>query len=140
MSGEGCSVCHVNSLKFQLSAIKDSYMTTHSKLDEIDNEILKLEERIAELQSRRAELLNMEKTAKLAEVRKIISQYGITASELKLPAKTGKGRKNAAAPAPVAKVKYRSAAGETWSGGRGRKPQWVKEAMAAGTLEQSAVK
>ena len=115
-------------------------MTTHSKLDEIDNEILTLQGRIAELQSRRAELLSKEKTTKLAEVRKIISQYGITATELKLSAKTGKGRKTIAAPASAAEVKYRSAAGETWSGGRGRKPQWVKEAMAAGTLEQSAVK
>lgn len=133
-------MCHVNSLKFRLSATKDSYMTTHSKLDEIDNEILKLEGRIAELRSRRAELLSKEKTAKLAEVRKIISQYGITVTELKLPAKMGKGRKAVAVPAPIAKVKYRNADGGTWSGGRGRKPQWVKEAMAAGTLEQSAVK
>ncbi|RYX90588.1 MAG: H-NS histone family protein, partial [Bradyrhizobiaceae bacterium] len=28
--------------------------------------------------------------------------------------------------------RYRGPAGETWSGGRGRKPRWVSEALAAG--------
>ena len=41
-------------------------------------------------------------------------------------------KRAASTPAPKAAAKYRSPTGETWSGGRGRKPRWVTEALAAG--------
>jgi DNA-binding protein H-NS len=38
-------------------------------------------------------------------------------------------------------VKYRGPNGETWSGGRGRKPQWVMQALKEGRdIEEFAVK
>ena len=38
-------------------------------------------------------------------------------------------------------IKYRGPNGETWSGGRGRKPQWVTQALQQGRdLEEFAVK
>jgi DNA-binding protein H-NS len=37
-------------------------------------------------------------------------------------------------------VKYRGPNGETWGGGRGRKPRWVQEALKAGKkIEDFAV-
>ncbi len=40
--------------------------------------------------------------------------------------------KKASASKSTAPIKYRGPNGETWSGGRGRKPQWVVQALAAG--------
>ena len=56
---------------------------------------------------------------------------GITAADLKLTVR-GAGKRAVSAPAAKPAVKYRSPTGETWSGGRGRKPRWVNEALAAG--------
>jgi len=42
-----------------------------------------------------------------------------------------KTRKSAAKSGPAA-VKFRNDQGETWSGGRGRKPNWVLEVVNSG--------
>ena len=53
------------------------------------------------------------------------------------PAKK-RGRK--AATKPAAEAKFRNEAGQTW-GGRGKRPQWLRDALAAGkTLADFAVK
>ncbi len=62
------------------------------------------------------------------QVRALMAQYGLTASDLvtraPLKSKTGTGKKVAA--------KYRnSATGEAWSG-RGLQPKWLKAALASG--------
>jgi DNA-binding protein H-NS len=70
-----------------------------------------------------------ERAEAINKVRALMSQYGLTVSDLsaKSAAKsggTGKGGKVA--------VKYRNAAtGDTWSG-RGLQPKWLKAALAAG--------
>lgn len=75
------------------------------------------------------------------ELRKKIADYGITATDLKLGSTKKAGSKRAAGSAKEpAAVAYRNAEGLTWSGGRGRKPRWIDEALARGeSLEQYRV-
>ena len=106
-----------------------------STLADINSQIQKNEEHIAQLRKQAEELRNHERAGVIDEVRKKIAEYGLTAGDLKL-ASGGRGaasskRSVSAAPAKAA-AKYRSETGETWSGGRGRKPRWVTEALAAG--------
>jgi DNA-binding protein H-NS len=106
-----------------------------STLADINSQIQKNEEQIAQLRKQADELRNHERAGIIDDVRKKIAEYGLTAADLKLsgraaPASTGK-RNVSAAPSKAA-AKYRSDSGETWSGGRGRKPRWVTEALAAG--------
>jgi DNA-binding protein H-NS len=102
-----------------------------STLADIDSQIRKHDEQIALLRKQAEALRNQERAGVIEEVRQKIAEYSLTASDLKLAARSG-GRKSA--PVAVAKTaaKYRSPTGETWSGGRGRKPRWIMEALAAG--------
>ncbi len=102
-----------------------------STLADINSQIQKHDELIAQLRKQAEELRNRERAGVVDELRKKIAEYGISAADLKL---TGRGPAKRAAAAPAAKgaAKYRGPAGETWSGGRGRKPRWVTEALAAG--------
>lgn len=54
----------------------------------------------------------------------------VTNAGLKQTKRKGTGK---AASAKAPKVKYQDAAGNSWSG-RGRKPKWIHEALASGTL------
>ncbi|MEJ8811324.1 H-NS histone family protein [Variovorax ureilyticus] len=101
-----------------------------STLADINSQIKKHDEQIAQLRRQAEELRNQERAGVIEEVRKKIAEYGLTASDLKL-AMRGSRRSVVAAPTKAA-AKYRSPTGETWSGGRGRKPRWVTEALAAG--------
>ena len=98
-------------------------------LAEINSQIKKNEEQIAQLRKQAEAMRSEERAGVLEEVRKKIAEYGISASDLKLSTRssvaTGKRATKTAA-------KYRGPAGESWSGGRGRKPRWVTEALAAG--------
>ena len=102
-----------------------------STLADINSQIQKHDEQIAQLRKQAEELRNHERAGVVDELRKKIAEYGISAADLKL---TGRGPAKRAAAVPAAKgvAKYRGPAGETWSGGRGRKPRWVTEALAAG--------
>jgi DNA-binding protein H-NS len=53
---------------------------------------------------------------------------GKTATATAAPAKKRRGRRKAKVPAVV---KYRDEAGNTWVG-RGKRPQWLRDALAAG--------
>ena len=75
----------------------------------------------------------------IADIKEKIHVYGLTAEDLGLARSSGPGRagRGKSAPAPV---KYRGPNGETWSGGRGRKPQWVTEVLRQGkSIEDFAV-
>jgi DNA-binding protein H-NS len=84
----------------------------------------------------------------VGRIREAIAVYNLSAEDLGFGAKA-KGPKKAAAAkkAPgrkaakaAAVVKFRNDSGGTW-GGRGKRPQWLRDALAAGkTLEDFAVK
>ncbi len=84
----------------------------------------------------------------IGRIREAIAVYGLTAADLGLAgAKTPKAPKAAAkkrgrkpGKAGAAVVKYRNEAGQTWAG-RGKRPQWLRDALAGGkTLADFAVK
>jgi DNA-binding protein H-NS len=110
-----------------------------TSLADINSQIKKHDEQIAMLRKQADNLKNQERAGVIEEVRRKIAEYGLTASELKLTGRSG--RKGAAVAAPKAAAKYRSPTGETWSGGRGRKPRWITEALAAGkSLKEFEIK
>ena len=66
----------------------------------------------------------------IAEIKEKIKAHGLTARDLGL---TAGSKKKSAGALPVKPVRrYRGPNGEIWLGGRGRKPNWVSEALAKG--------
>jgi DNA-binding protein H-NS len=94
-----------------------------------------IQKQIAELQQKAEQMRNQERNDAIASVKAQIKVFGLTAAELGL---VGAGRKSTKSVGRT--VKYSDGKGNTWSGGRGRKPQWVKDALAAGKdMSQFAV-
>ncbi len=98
-------------------------------LADINSQIKQSEEQIAQLRKQAETLRNQERSGVIDDVRKKIAEYGISATELKL---NGRGVVSKRPAVGKAAAKYRGPGGQTWSGGRGRKPRWVAEALAAG--------
>lgn len=98
---------------------------------------LELMERAEKLMAEAEQVRQREIKDVIAEIRQKMQAYGLTVQDIGgQPA----SRKRAGAAAGKA-AKYRGPNGETWSGGRGRKPRWVQEALKAGrNIEDFAVK
>lgn len=85
------------------------------------------------LKQQEAELVAKEREPIIQQMKENIAAYNITAVELGFTLSMGQriakvGKKASGEPAVI---KYRD--GEnTWSGGRGRKPKWVVDKLAAG--------
>lgn len=103
-------------------------MTT---LADINSQIKRHDEQIAQLRKQAESLRNEERASVIEEIRRKIAEYGLSASDLKLSARAS-GRRSSGTVSARGAAKYRGPTGETWSGGRGRKPRWVTEALAAG--------
>lgn len=97
------------------------------------------EKLLAEAEALRQQELN---TA-INEIKARIAELGLSAADLGFAAapkgsRGTPGRATSVRAAPA--VKYRGPNGETWSGGRGRKPGWIVELLAAGkNIEDYAV-
>jgi len=91
--------------------------------------------KIAKLEQEAEALRKAELVAVISDIKAKMAEYGITSKDLgviKNKKKKPSGHASVTA-GPVAR--YRNEEGKTWSG-RGRKPKWVVEALAAGkTLE-----
>ena len=113
--------------------------TAQAQLEKLEAEHAK---RIAALKDIEAQLSTVRaanRATKLAELKKQIADYGFTAADLfeqtkpKRKPRTANKAKEGEAAKPTAEAKYRNpTTGETWGGGRGRKPAWVVEATAKG--------
>jgi DNA-binding protein H-NS len=85
----------------------------------------------------------------IGRIREAIEVYKLTAEDLGFGGKKAKAAGQPAAPAKrgarkavkaVAEVKFRNESGGTW-GGRGKRPQWLRDALASGkSLQDFAVK
>lgn len=75
-------------------------------------------------QVRKQELANV-----IAGIKNQVREYGLSAEDLGFGAAAG--RKVAAGKAK-SQAKFRGPNGELWSGGPGRKPEWVKKVLQAG--------
>lgn len=112
-------------------------------LAEINTQIQQHDQQISQLRVQAEQLRNQERAGVIEELRRKIAEYGITASDLRLTARgaSGAGKRGVSAAPAKGVAKYRSPTGETWSGGRGRKPRWVTEALAAGkSLEEFEIR
>lgn len=100
---------------------------------------LELKEQAEKLLAEAERMREQEISEAIEDIRRKIDLYGLTAADLGF-ARGGPGNAGRAKSAKAA-AKYRGPNGETWSGGRGRKPQWVVEALKEGrNLEDFAVK
>ena len=101
---------------------------------------LELKEQAERLLAQAEEMREKEIADAIADIKEKMRLYGLTAEDLGLARGTGgRAAPRGKAAAPV--IKYRGPNGETWSGGRGRKPQWVQQALQQGRkLEEFAVK
>ena len=101
------------------------------------SEIDDLAKEIATLQERMQGLINANRNQVLEEMRNNVRQYGFTAQELGLSGQQKKGVKAKKA------VTYRDKeTGSEWDGElnqKGRKPQWIKDRIADGSIEQFRV-
>lgn len=102
-------------------------------LAQINEQIKKSEEQMAALRKQAEDIRSVEKQGVIAEVIAKIAEYGLSASDLRL-ASNAKGSQGTRASKAKEKAapRYRSPSGETWSGGRGRKPGWITAALADG--------
>lgn len=85
----------------------------------------------------------------IARIREAIEVYDLSASDLGFGAAAAKGPRKVAEPKKrrgtkaakaAAVVKFRNDSGGTWAG-RGKRPQWLRDALSAGkTLQDFAVK
>jgi len=102
------------------------------------NELEELQKQIAELQRKAQVIIDGKRIEALEVTRNNIRQYEFTAQELGLGAQSKK------APKGKKPITYRdTATGHEWDGElhqKGRKPEWIKEKQADGTIEQFRVK
>lgn len=89
---------------------------------------LELKQQAEDLLKQAEELRKQEIAAIIADMKKQIAEYGITAKDLGLSSsvavKKGVGKSNLEA-------RYKGPNGELWSG-LGRQPQWLKDAIQQG--------
>lgn len=96
---------------------------------------LELMERAQKLMEEAEHVRQKEISEVIADIRQKMQTYGLTLQDI---GGAPSGRKRAGA--KTKSVKYRGPNGETWGGGRGRKPRWITEALAKGKkLEDFAV-
>lgn len=107
---------------------------------------LELKEQAEKLLAEAERMREQEIADAIADIKAKIDLYGLTAADLGLARNTGGPGNSRAKPARAGKaaaksaIKYRGPNGETWSGGRGRKPQWVVQALKDGrNLDEFAV-
>ncbi|MCX8016703.1 MAG: H-NS histone family protein [Rhodocyclaceae bacterium] len=90
-------------------------------------------ERLAE-EARKTEMAQ-----RIAEIKVKMDEAGLTLEDL-VAALGKKGRSRRAGATSAKVIKYRGPNGEAWSGGPGRKPDWVRKILAeGGDIEQYRV-
>jgi DNA-binding protein H-NS len=88
----------------------------------------------AALEKQIAEQLNEQRAGAIAQIKGIMGEFGLTVADLgnNKPGRPPKSVDSGAAPSSKVAAKYRDPdSGKTWSG-RGLKPRWLADAIAAG--------
>ena len=124
----------------------------HIEADSMKKTYAQLAKQIEQLQQEAEKLRRQEMGEIIGHIREAILHYGLTAEDLGLGPKAARGAKAAAKPAAKTRrkstkaktaagraVKFRDETGRSW-GGIGKRPQWLRDALAAGkTLQDFAV-
>ena len=95
----------------------------------------------AELERQIAQLNSQGRQDAIEEIRRIMSEHGLTHEDIAAPARPRKAAATRVdgAPRKAVAAKYRDDQGNQWTG-RGLKPRWLTAALAAGRkLEDFAV-
>jgi DNA-binding protein H-NS len=99
---------------------------------------LELQKQIEALQREAEALKSEERQGVIERMKEAVAVYDITAEELGLSRRGGKGSarknapKNSATRASASPAPYGDTQGNTWAG-RGPRPRWLKEAVANGS-------
>lgn len=106
---------------------------------------LELKAQAEALLAQAEELRLQERNAAIALIKEKVQAFGLTAQDLGLRVTGGRvagrsarksnkasGKGTGSGANKAAAATYRGPNGESWSGGRGRKPKWVTQALASG--------
>lgn len=96
----------------------------------MNSNIDEIEKQIAELQKKKAEILDIKRQSTLEEIKATIQRFGFTSSDLGF----GKKQKRLVVINSRLEAKYINPEdrSQTWHGGRGAKPKWVKAYLEQG--------
>lgn len=105
---------------------------------------LELKQQAEKLMQQAEEMRQKEIDEVIADIKEKMKVHGLTVQDLGLGGSSGGlaggPRRRSKAKSTQGAVKYRGPNGEPWSGGRGRKPQWVSQILKEGkNLEDFAV-
>ncbi|MDE2344746.1 MAG: H-NS histone family protein [Betaproteobacteria bacterium] len=101
------------------------------------DQLEQLDQQIAQLQAKRHEILSEKRAQVLEELRATIRLYGFSAHELGMGSSSGK-IKSAPRDAKYANPQNPS---QTWAGGKGKRPNWVRQHLEQGRkLEELLIK
>lgn len=95
----------------------------------MSNELTEIEQQISSLLAKKESILNSKRQDVLREVKTLVAQYSLTASELGLRDRGRAGNEPSKAPAKYANP---SDASQRWAGGKGARPLWVKHHLENG--------
>jgi len=84
------------------------------------------------LQKQEKAIVTQEKNLVIANIKQQIRDFNITAAELGMDASRSSAGGKASRPAAAERVVRYRRGDDTWTGGRGRKPQWVQQITEAG--------
>lgn len=87
---------------------------------------IELKEKATKLLAEAEVLRQTESLEVIADIKAKMQTYGLTIQDLQVTPVLNKSHKS------TAPIKYRGPNGEGWSGGRGVKPAWIKEALRVG--------
>ncbi|MBL0423383.1 H-NS histone family protein [Ramlibacter sp. AW1] len=100
---------------------------------------LELKAQAEKLMAEAEQLRQMEIEQAIADIKSKMELYGISPRDLGFHAAPAVRRTGTRGGQPKA-IRYRGPNGETWAGGRGRKPEWVVRVLKEGkSLDQFAV-
>lgn len=101
------------------------------------DQLEQLDYQIAQLQAKRQEILSEKCTRALDELRGAIRLYGFSAHELGIGLSAGKAKSSAR----EAKYACPQNPAQTWAGGKGKRPHWVRQHLEqGGKLEDLLIK
>lgn len=110
--------------------------TQEAQLAKLESERQKHVDAIAKIDTQIAPLRAELRDRVLAAAKQQAAQYGFTPHELfgaaAIPASTRPNAKAKATKRPPSIVKYKDDNGNTWGGGKGPRPGWVKDIQATG--------
>ena len=85
----------------------------------------------ADLERKIQETQRHERQSAIEKVRALMAEFGLSVEDLNGKSASTSSRKKSSDGTRKAAVKYRDAAGNTWSG-RGLQPRWLREALSQG--------